>query len=67
MACLPHGALVSMQLAILPQTKLTQLGQEAMDLVTPVLRRLLVSYSESVAQAAVEAEARLEANGLPLS
>jgi hypothetical protein len=48
-----------------PQTRLAQLRQDAMDLITPVLRRLLVSYSESLAQAAVETEARLEANGLP--
>ena len=48
------------------QTKLAGLRQEAMDLVAPVLRRLLVSYSESLAQAALEAEARLEANGLPI-
>jgi hypothetical protein len=48
------------------ETRLAQLRQEAMDLITPVLRRLLVSYSESLAQAALEAEARLEANGLPL-
>jgi hypothetical protein len=34
------------------QTKLAGLRQEAMDLVAPVLRRLLVSYSESLAQAA---------------
>jgi hypothetical protein len=48
------------------QTRLAQLRQEAMNLVAPVLRRVLVSYSESLAQAAVEAEARLEANGLPI-
>jgi hypothetical protein len=40
------------------QTKLAWLRQEAMDLVAPVLRRLLVSYSESLAQAALEAGAR---------
>ena len=48
------------------QDKLAQLRQEALDLIVPVLRRVLVSYSESLAQAAVDAEARLEANGLPL-
>jgi len=48
------------------ETKLAELRQEAMELITPVLRRLLVSYRESFAQAAVEAEARLEANRLPL-
>jgi hypothetical protein len=48
------------------ETRLAELRQEAMDLVTPVLRRLLVSYSESLAQAALEAEARLEVNGLPI-
>ena len=37
-----------------------------MGLITPALRRLLVSYSESLAQAALEAEARLGVNGLPL-
>jgi hypothetical protein len=48
------------------QTRLAELRQEAMDLVTPVLRRVLVSYSESLAEAAVAAEARLEANGLSI-
>ena len=48
------------------QTKLAELRQEALDLIAPVLRRVLVSYSEALAQAAIEAEARLEANGLPL-
>ena len=48
------------------QTTLAELRQEAMGLIAPVLRRVLVSYSESLAQAALEAEARLEANGLPL-
>jgi hypothetical protein len=48
------------------QTRLTELQQEAMDLITPVLRRLLVSYSESLALAALDAEARLEANGLQI-
>ena len=48
------------------QTRLAELRQEAMDLVTPVLRRLLGSYSESLAQAALAAEASLEANGLPI-
>ena len=48
------------------QTKLAELRQEAKDLIAPVLRRVLVSYSEALAQAAIEAEARLEANGLPL-
>ena len=48
------------------QTRLAELRQEAIELVAPVLRRVLVSYSESLAQAALEAEARLEANGLPL-
>jgi hypothetical protein len=48
------------------QTKLAELRQEAMDLIAPVLRRVLVSYFEELAQAAIEAEARLEAIGLPL-
>jgi hypothetical protein len=48
------------------EAKLAEKRQEAMDLVAPVIRRVLVSYSESLAQAALEAEARLEANGLPL-
>jgi hypothetical protein len=48
------------------QARLAQLRQEALDLVTPVLRRVLVDYSESLAEAAVAAEARLEANGLPI-
>jgi hypothetical protein len=48
------------------QAQLAQLRQEALDLVTPVLRRVLVDYSESLAEAAVAAEARLEANGLPI-
>jgi hypothetical protein len=48
------------------ETKLAELRQDAMDLVAPVLRRVLVSFSESLAQAALEAEARLEANGLPI-
>jgi hypothetical protein len=48
------------------QVRLTDLRKEAMDLVTPVLRRVLVNYSESLAEAAVAAEARLEANGLPI-
>ena len=47
------------------EAKLAELLQQSMELITPVLRRLLVSYSESLAQAAVEAEARLEA-GLPV-
>ena len=47
------------------QTRLAELQQEAMELITPVLRRVLVNYSESLAEAAVAAELRLEANGLP--
>jgi hypothetical protein len=41
------------------QTKLAELRQEAKDPIAPVLRRVLVSYSEALAQAAIEAEARL--------
>ena len=37
-----------------------------MELITPVLRRVLVNYSESLAEAAVAAELRLEANVLPI-
>jgi hypothetical protein len=48
------------------QAKLAQLRQEALDLIAPVVRRILVNYSESLAEAAVAAEARLEANGLPI-
>ncbi len=38
------------------QTRLAELQQEAMELIAPVLRRVLVNYSESLAQAAVAAE-----------
>jgi hypothetical protein len=48
------------------EARLAEIRQQSMDLITLVPRRLLVSYSESLAQAVVEAEARLEANGLPV-